>query len=220
MFTILVLEDDIELNQTITYALEKEGYQVFSAYSYKEAEVFVDNNLFHLAILDVNLPDGDGFQFCKWMKAKKHIPVLFVSARDLEEDVLNGYELGADDYVTKPFSLKILLKKVYVILSRKSRGANIYDDGFLKVNFELGTVWQGEKECLLSPTEYRILKKLIENKGKLLTYSILLDSLWEEGVQITDRHTLAVNINRLRKKMETGEHSYISNVYGMGYIWK
>ena len=220
MSTILVLEDDMELNQTITYALKKEGYHVFSAYSCKEAEKFTENESFHLAILDVNLPDGDGFQFCKWLKAKKQVPALFVSARDLEEDVLNGYELGADDYVTKPFSMKILLKKVYVILSRKSQGANIYDDGFLKVDFELGTVQRGENECLLSPTEYRILKKLIENKGKLLTYSILLDSLWDEGVQITDKHTLAVNINRLRKKIETEEHSYISNVYGMGYIWK
>ena len=220
MFTILVLEDDMELNQTISYALEKEKYHVFSAYSYKEAKFFVENNSFHLAILDVNLPDGDGFQFCKWLKAKKQIPVLFVSARDLEEDVLNGYELGADDYVTKPFSMQILLKKIYVILSRKSHGANVYDDGFLKVNFELGTVRQGEKECLLSPTEYRILKKLIENQGKLLTYSVLLDSLWDEGLQITDKHTLAVNINRLRKKIETEEHSYISNIYGMGYLWK
>lgn len=218
--TILVLEDDIELNQSITYAMEKQGYQVFSAYSCKEAEIFTESNSFHLAILDVNLPDGDGFQFCKWLKEKKQVPVLFVSARDLEEDVLNGYELGADDYVTKPFSMKILLKKVYVILTRKSQGANIYDDGFLKVDFELGIVRQGSKECLLSPTEYRILKKLIENKGKLLTYSVLLDSLWDEGVQITDKHTLAVNINRLRKKIETEEHSYISNVYGMGYIWK
>ena len=220
MFTILVLEDDRELNQTITYALEKEGYHVLSAYSCKEAKNFTDHQSFHLAILDVNLPDGDGFQFCKWLKAQNKVPILFVSARDLEEDVLNGYELGADDYVTKPFTMKILLKKVYVILSRKSPGANIYDDGFLKVDFELGTVRQGEHECLLSPTEYRILKKLIENKGKLLTYSILLDSLWDEGVQITDRHTLAVNMNRLRKKIETGGHSYISNVYGMGYIWK
>ena len=200
--------------------MEKQGYQVFSAYSCKEAEIFTEGNSFHLAILDVNLPDGDGFRFCKWLKEKKQVPVLFVSARDLEEDVLNGYELGADDYVTKPFSMKILLKKVYVILTRKSQGANIYDDGFLKVDFELGIVRQGAKECLLSPTEYRILKKLIENKGKLLTYSVLLDSLWDEGVQITDKHTLAVNINRLRKKIETEEHTYISNVYGMGYIWK
>lgn len=168
-----------------------------------------------MAILDINLPDGNGFQFCKWLKARSNTLILFLSAKDLETDILNGYELGADDYVTKPFSMRILLKKVYVILSRKSQEANIYDDGFLKVDFELGIVQQGVNECLLSPTEYRILKKLIENKGKLLTYSVLLDSLWDEGVQITDKHTLAVNINRLRKKIETEEHSYISNVYGM-----
>lgn len=220
MTTVLVLEDDIELNQTITRSMEKEGYQVFPAYSCKEAEDFAEAHFLHLAILDVNLPDGDGFQFCKWLKSKKQVPVLFVSARDLEEDVLNGYESGADDYVTKPFSMKILLKKVRVILSRKAGGANIYDDGFLKVDFELGTVQQGPNKCFLSPTEYRILKKLIENKGRLLPYSILLDTLWGEGVEITDKHTLAVNINRLRKKIETEEHSYISNVYGIGYIWK
>lgn len=220
MFTILILEDDTELNQTITYALEKEGYRVLSAHTCREAESLASDGALNLAILDVNLPDGDGFAFCKQLKAKKQVPVLFLSARDLEEDVLNGYESGADDYVTKPFSLKILLKKVYVILSRKSPGAIIYDDGFLKVDFELGTVRKGTRECLLTPTEYRILKKLIENKGKLLTYAVLLESLWDEGAEITDRHTLAVNINRLRKKIETAEHSYISNVYGMGYIWK
>ncbi|HIR93273.1 MAG TPA: response regulator transcription factor [Candidatus Egerieimonas intestinavium] len=220
MFTILVLEDDTELNQTITYGLKKEGYGVLSAYSCKEAETLAENNSFHLAILDVNLPDGDGFQFCRRLKAKKQVPLLFLSARDLEEDVLKGYELGAEDYVTKPFSMKILLKKVYVILSRKAPGTKIYDDGFLKVNFELGTVRRGTEECLLTPTEYRILRKLLENKGRLLTYAVLLDSLWAEGIQITDKHTLAVNINRLRRKIETEEYSYISNVYGMGYIWK
>lgn len=182
--------------------------------------MLAESNAFHLAILDVNLPDGDGFQFCRWLKSKKQVPILFLSARDLEEDILSGYELGADDYVTKPFSMKILQKKVSVILSRKPHGATIYDDGFLKVDFERGTVQQGANECLLSPTEYRILKKLIEHKGQLLTYSVLLDALWDEGVQMTDKHTLAVNINRLRKKIETAEHAYISNVYGMGYIWK
>lgn len=220
MSTILVLEDDRELNQTMTYALEKERYHVLSAYSCEEAKELSEQRTLHLAILDVNLPDGDGFQFCSWLKAGKQTPVLFVSARDLEEDVLFGYEMGADDYVTKPFSIKVLLKKIYVILSRKPQGANVYDDGFLKIDFELGTVRQGAEECLLTPTEYRILKKLLENKGKLLTYSVLLDSLWDEGVQLTDKHTLAVNINRLRKKIETEEHSYISNVYGMGYLWK
>lgn len=188
MHTILVLEDDIELNNTICCSLEKNGYRVMGARTCEEAKNYANSYTFHMAILDINLPDGNGFQFCKWLKARSNTLILFLSAKDLETDILNGYELGADDYVTKPFSMRILLKKVYVILSRKSQEANIYDDGFLKVDFELGIVQQGVNECLLSPTEYRILKKLIENKGKLLTYSVLLDSLWDEGVQITDKH--------------------------------
>ncbi len=166
------------------------------------------------------MPDGDGFHFCKWIKARNNVSILFLSARDLEEDILNGYEIGADDYVTKPFSMKILLKKISIILSREVKKTNIYDDGFLKIDFELGVVQIEEKSCPITPTEYRILKKLIDNKGQLLTYSVLLDSLWEEGIEFMDKHTLAVNINRLRKKIETGKHSYISNIYGMGYIWK
>ena len=166
------------------------------------------------------MPDGDGFHFCKWIKARNNVSILFLSARDLEEDILNGYEIGADEYVTKPFSMKILLKKISIILSREVKKTNIYDDGFLKIDFELGVVQIEEKSCPITPTEYRILKKLIDNKGQLLTYSVLLDSLWEEGIEFMDKHTLAVNINRLRKKIETDKHSYISNIYGMGYIWK
>lgn len=116
--------------------------------------------------------------------------------------------------------MKILMKKISIILSRETRKSNIYDDGFLKIDFELSIVQTEQKDCSITPTEYRILKKLIEHKGQLLTYSVFLDSLWAEGVQLLDKHSLAVNINRLRNKIETDEHNYISNVYGMGYIWK
>ena len=220
MNSILVLEDDRELNNIIYHSLMKENYRVFSAHLCKEAKSLIDKNTIDLTILDVNLPDGNGFEFCKWLKTRYNIPVVFLSARDLEDDVLSGYELGADDYVTKPFSMKILLKKISVILSREQKNLNVFDDGFIKIDFELGTVKKEDDECALTPTEYRILKKLIEHKGQLLTYSLLLDSLWDEGIQLMDKHTLAVNINRLRKKIETKEHTYISNVYGMGYIWK
>lgn len=220
MDTILVLEDDTELSQTICHSLEKEGYRALAAYTCKEGKSLANDHTFDMAILDVSLPDGDGFQFCKWMKARCSSSALFLSARDLEEDVLNGYDLGADDYVTKPFSMKILLKKISVILSRETKKFDVYDDGFLKIDFELGIVRTGETVCPVTPTEYRILKRLIEHKGRLLTYSVLLDLLWDEGVQLLDKHALAVNINRLRKKIETEGHTYISNVYGMGYIWK
>lgn len=200
--------------------MQKEGYRVSSAHTCREGQALASGHTFDMAILDINLPDGDGYEFCRWIKARSRIPVLFLSARDLEEDVLNGYEYGADDYVTKPFSMKIVLRKISVILSRETKRTDVYDDGFLKIDFEMGAVQIEEKNCPITPTEYRILKKLIEHKGQLLTYSVLLDALWEEGVQLLDKHALAVNINRLRKKIETQEHGYISNVYGMGYIWK
>ena len=220
MYTLLVLEDDAELNQTISNALRNEGYRVLTAFSCQEGMALVTNHTFDLAVLDINLPDGDGLQFCKWLKARCNISVMILSARDLEDDVLKGYDLGADDYVTKPFSMKILLKKISVILSREPKNSNVYDDGFLKIDFEMGIVHAGEQDCPVTPTEYKILKKLISNKGQLLTYAVLLDSLWNDGVQLLDKHALAVNINRLRKKLETEGHTYISNVYGMGYIWK
>ena len=220
MYTLLVVEDDVELNQTVSEVLSGEGYRVLRAHSCREAQRLADSHTLDLAVLDVNLPDGDGFSLCKWLKGRQHVSVLFLSARDLEEDVLEGYELGADDYVTKPFSIKILLKKISVILAREAEKKKIYDDGFLKIDFDAGTVCVGEKVCPVTPTEYKILKKLVEHKGKLLTYSVLLDSLWDEGVQLMDKHALAVNINRLRKKLEAEGHTYISNVYGMGYIWK
>ena len=179
MYTILVLEDDFELNQTVSDSLKKNGYRVLSAYTCKEGQKLAKTYTFNMAILDVNLPDGDGFQFCKWLKARCNSAVLFLSARDLEDDLLDGYDSGADDYVTKPFSMKVLLKKISVLLSKVGRNPNVYDDGFLKIDFELGLVHAKQKDCSLTPTEYRILKKLIDNKGQLLTYSTLLDSLWE-----------------------------------------
>lgn len=102
--------------------------------------------------------------------------------------------------MTKPFSMKILFKKISILLSREIKKSNIYDDGFLKIDFELGVIQIEEKNCTITPTEYRILKKLIEHKGQLLTYSALLDSLWEEGIELLDKHVLAVHINLLRKK--------------------
>ena len=212
MYTLLVVEDDVELNQTVSEVLSGEGYRVLRAHSCREAQRLADSHTLDLAVLDVNLPDGDGFSLCKWLKGRQHVSVLFLSARDLEEDVLEGYELGADDYVTKPFSIKILLKKISVILAREPEKKQIYDDEFLKIDFDAGTVCVGEKVCPVTPTEYKILKKLVEHKGKLLTYSVLLDSLWDEGVQLMDKHALAVNINRLRKKLESEGHTYISNV--------
>ena len=220
MATILVLEDDYALNESISAALRQAEHRVLSAQTMGDAQSLLEKNSIALAICDVNLPDGDGFQFCRWLKVRRTVPVLFLSARDLEEDVLTGYALGADDYVTKPFSMKVLLAKVAVALGRVPQSNSVVDDGYLAIDFALGKVARDGEETLLTPTEQKLLRLFVDHKGQLLTYRVMLDALWAIGVELSDRHALAVNVGRLRKKLEDETHTYISNVYGMGYLWK
>lgn len=223
MPTILVLEDDSDLRAQIADALAEAGYTVLAAADRHSAQALAEAQRVDLALCDVNLSsaaDGEGFAFCRWLKAHSEAAVLFVSARDLEEDVLTGYELGADDYVTKPFSMKVLLKKIAVVLARVPAQTTAFDDGWLRIDLERGSASRDGEQQLLTPTEQKILRQLLANRGRLQTYGVLLDALWEDGAELSDKHALAVNINRLRKKLEDAAHSYISNVYGMGYLWK
>lgn len=213
---ILVVEDDWDLNQGICHALLKEGYRVTPAHSLEKANTLYLQTGADMILLDVNLPDGEGFSFCKKVKEQQEIPVLFLTARDLEEDALEGYEAGADDYITKPFSIKVLIKKLDVMFGKKSR---VFQDGYLMVDFDRAKVEVSGEERLLTPTEFRLLQLLISHRGQLLTHSILLERLWDSHGQFVDKHTLAVNVNRLRGKIEDRVHRYISNVYGMGYQW-
>lgn len=238
MKKILVVEDDLELSRGICYALQKEGYESRKAYSLGEAKESWEEEEADLILLDVNLPDGEGFAFCKWVQERKKIPVLFLTARDLEEDALLGFEAGAQDYVTKPFSMKILLRKIQVVLDRAAGydrmerelserslseqnllKQNLWEDGYLKIDFDRVKMEVQGEERNLTPTEFRLLKELVTHKNQLLTYEVLLDRLWDSDGQFVDRHALAVNVNRLRGKIEDEEHKYISNVYGMGYQW-
>lgn len=241
MTTILLLEDNPDLRESIASALAEAGYGVLVARSLAEAESLVRQHSFELALLDVNVPasdsdsvplgasdsgsvspqgNSDGFSFCRWLTARRHVAVCFLSARDLEEDVLTGYTLGACDYVTKPFSMKVLLAKLAVLLGRAPQQALVVDDGWLRIDFDLGSVMRAGEAVRLSPTELKLLRVLVDHRGQLLTYGVLLDALWNVGVELADKHALAVNVNRLRKKIEDDAHSYIANVYGMGYLWK
>ena len=220
MQKILVVEDDREMNQGISYVLEEEGYRTISAHTIAEGRDAYEKNGADLILLDVNLPDGEGFVFCRWIRERSKVPVLFLTARDLEEDALLGYEVGAEDYVTKTFSMKILLRKISVILKRSGEEqGTVFDDGFLRLDLFRAKAEVKGKACSVTPTEFRILKEFLAHRGQLLTYEVLLDRLWDGGNQFVDKHALAVNINRLRGKIEDAEHKYISNVYGMGYQW-
>lgn len=220
MQNILIIEDDPDLNQTIGYALEKAGYGVFRADSIRKAETIFVREKICLVLLDVNLPDGEGYTFCRWAKAQREVPVIYLTARDLEEDALEGYESGAEDYVTKPFSMKILLKKLDVVLKRLTpAGSLAFQDDHLRMDLEQARLYVDGRECSVTPTEVRMLRLFLSNRGQLLTYEVMLDRLWDSGGQFVDKHALAVNVNRLRQKMEDAEHKYISNVYGVGYQW-
>lgn len=220
MQNILVVEDDLDLNQAISYSLKKAGYEVKCADSIEKGRKIFMETPVSLVLLDVNLPDGEGFSFCKWVKAQKEVPVIYLTARDLEEDALEGYESGAEDYVTKPFSMKILLRKIEVILKRMTPVNHLlFEDSYLSINLENARVTVKGKECPVTPTECRLLRQFLLNRGQLLTYDLLLERLWDSGGQFVDRHALAVNVNRLRGKIEDKDHRYISNVYGMGYQW-
>lgn len=221
MRKILVVEDDVMLNSGLCYNLELDAYKAVSAHDAAEALEKIKNEIFDLVILDVNLPDGDGFELCKKIKAMQDTPVVFLTARDLEADVMVGFDLGADDYITKPFNINIFRKKVTAVLKRSNRLQNhrLYECGDLVIDFDKLTASVGGKPIILTPNEYKILKIFTCNPGVLLTRQVLLEKLYDVDADFVDEHALTVNINRLRSKIETGDRKYIRTVYGMGYVW-
>lgn len=218
---VLVVEDDTMLNSGLCYNLQMDHYQVASAHHAAEALERVKAGRFDLAVLDVNLPDRSGFELCREIKAIRDIPVVFLTARDLESDVMEGFELGADDYITKPFSINIFRKKVAAVLRRcGNRGKeNIYSDGNLSVDFGKLTAAVGGKAVVLTPTECKLLRLFLSNANSVLTRRALLEKLWDCEGNFVDEHALTVYINRLRTKIESGGRKYIKTVYGMGYMW-
>ena len=169
-------------------------------------------------------PDGSGFDLCREVKEKyPNLPVLFLTANDLEEDVLKGFDLGADDYITKPFRLPILKKRVEVALRRgtpQDKGDwQGYDDGFLRLDFTALTAVRGGEVLSITPNEYKLLRVLTSSPGTVVTRRLLLEKLWDKDGNFIDDHTLTVTVNRLRSKIEDGTHTYIKTVRGMGYIW-
>lgn len=221
MSNILIVEDDKGLNDGLVYDLQEEGYQVFSALTaFLALEIFKVQDV-DLVLLDGNLPDSDGFTLCSQMKKLRDVPVIFLTARDLEKDEMRGFDCGADDYITKPFSMVLLHKRISAVLKRtdKTNMSKGYSDGFLTVDFDTTNVTLNGTPLALTPTEYKLIKLFIDNKGKVLTRQIILERLWDANGNFVDEHALTVNIGRLRGKLEKDGHKYIKTVYGMGYMW-
>ena len=219
---ILVVEDDRLLNNTLCYNLSAAGYEVDAALTKSVAERFCRKQEYDLIVLDINLPDGNGFDFCRDIKeSRPDTAVIFLTANDMESDMLKGYELGADDYVTKPFPISVFQKKVAALLSRMKKLADgdCYNDGNLLIDFAEMTATRDGESISFTPMEYRLLKILIKNPRTVLTRQILLEKLWDIDGNFVDEHALTSTISRIRSKIENPDHAYIKTVYGMGYMW-
>ena len=219
---LLVVEDDRLLNNTLCYNLSVSGYAVDSAMTMAEAVRFFETQDYDLIVLDVNLPDGNGFDFCKQIKERRpDTAVIFLTANDMESDMLKGFELGADDYVTKPFPISVFRKKVSVLLGRiqKQTGGDRYTNGTLSINFSELTAELSGLPITFTPLEYRLLKVLVRNPKIVLTRQVLLEKLWDVDENFVDEHTLTVTISRILSKIEVDGLQYIKTVYGMGYMW-
>lgn len=222
MNPILVIEDDEMLSAGLCYNLILEDYNVESANSIAIAKEKFLKNEYALLLADVNLPDGNGLDFSRWVRKQSQVPIMFLTACDMDEDMIKGFEAGADDYITKPFNIRILMQRVQAILRRYERGngqGNLFECGNLEIDFEVNIVKKGGKPLALTPTEYKLLCKFCNNKGTILTRKVLLDNFWDQQGNFVDEHTLTINISRLRSKIADDSYTYIKTIYGMGYQW-
>lgn len=219
---IFLLEDDEAIGIGLTYSLENEGYNVTLAKSVKEAEKIIDKKEFSLYILDLTLPDGSGYDVCKRIKAKGDLPVIFLTAYDDEVNVIMGFELGADDYISKPFRVKELMLRIKSVMRRYS---NETSDGIIKINnLKINTneakVYKNNEEIVLTAMEYRLLLILLSNRGKVLSRTALLENIWDVAGDFVEDNTLTVYIKRLRDKIEEdpAKPEFIKTVRGLGYV--
>lgn len=219
MYNILLIEDDRPLNKAISVYFKKEKFYVLSSFSGQEAlDILFQNNL-DLIILDINLPDLSGFDLIEQIKIiNSNIPILILSACDLDSVILHGFNLGAEDYVTKPFNIEILHKKINVILKRNTKNTFYkYDHLFFDKNTSKLVI--DNKEIKLTPLEFKLLSLFLENQNQIILKETIIEKIWDSNENYVDEHTLLVNISRLRNKIEDDKHHYIKTVYGLGYRW-
>lgn len=219
---IFVLEDDSAIGMGLSYSLENEGYTVTLAKTVSDALNIIENELFSLYILDLTLPDGSGYDVCKKIKEKGDLPVIFLTAYDDEVNVVMGFELGADDYISKPFRLKELLVRIKSVLRRYNKDSA---DGIIKIkeltiNTNEAKVYKNGTEIILTAMEYRLLLILLNNRGTVLSRAKLLENIWDIDSAFVEDNTLTVYIKRLRDKIEEdiANPVYIKTVRGLGYV--
>lgn len=224
MSKIFFVEDDLSLISGLSFALKKQGYEVDNARTINEAENLWQDDKYDLAILDVSLPDGTGYQLCEKIRLTSKIPIIFLTAADEETDIIMGLDMGADDYITKPFKLAVFLSKVNAILRRSNdfnQKNTVLNSNGISVNLLNGDVTKNGETLNLTSGEYKLLCLFMENPNIILSQEQILGKLWDSNNDFIDNSTLTVYIRRLRKKVEDdpSNPTNIVTVRRMGYKW-
>lgn len=215
MTKILLVEDDETIAFGIESALKRKGYMCTSCASVGQAKDLFSEGL-QLILLDLNLPDGSGYDFCKWVKERADTPVIFLTVYDDVKDITRGLDMGADDYVTKPFHIAVLESRIAAVLRRTSDdGGNVLSCGNIQLDREKMQVVLDGQSVDATALEYRLLEVLMENKGRTLPRNLILDKLWDAEGNFVNDNTLTVTVKRLRKKLMDTE--YIVTIRGIGY---
>ena len=221
---VLIIEDDQGLRQGIAFSLAQEGYEVLQAQNGKEGYRLFLQEAPQGILLDLNLPDMDGNDLCRKIRESSQVPILMLTARDMETDEIMGLSSGADDYMTKPFSVAVLKLRLEKLLGRRGERAefHILSSGDIVMDTDLIKVWKAQQEMECSVTEFKILKYFLENKNQVLTQDQILEAVWDREGKFVNPNTLQVNIGRLRKKIEEdpSRPRFIKTIHGIGYIWE
>lgn len=211
---ILIVEDDRTLNNGIALSLNNDD--ILQAFCIEEADRLLDSSI-DLIILDINLPDGNGLDFCRKIRRTSKIPIIFLTANDMEIDIVTGLETGADDYITKPFSLAVLRARVNAVSRRGHNDGNVFHLGKYEFDFDNMKFLVDNTPVELSKTEQRLLKIFVQNQGRTLPREMLIDRVWTDGAEFVEENALSVTVKRLRQKLADVP---IKSVYGIGYVWE
>jgi len=224
MKRLFLLEDDLSLVNGLSFAVKKHGYDIVIARTTLEADTLWADGKYDLVILDVSLPDGSGFDFCKKIRQTSKVPVMFLTAADEETDIIMGLDIGGDDYITKPFKLAVFLSRINALLRRSGNfNTAVTELNSNGINIQLlkGEVYKNGRLVDLTASEYKLLCLFMENPGQILSSEQILGRLWDCNESYIDNNSLTVYIRRLRTKIEDnpGEPELIINVRSMGYKW-
>ena len=217
MKNILLIEDNKSILKGLVYSLEQERFKVTTAMTIKDSKNLLEsNNIYNLIILDISLPDGSGFDLCKYIKSNYNIPIIFLTAKDEEQDVVQGFDLGADDYIIKPFRTRELISRANNILRRYNNiQTNIITSSNIKIDLDAQRVYKNDDEIVLTALEYKILALLFTNINQTVSREKILDKIWDIAGNYVNDNTLTVYIKRIRAKLSPND--IIKTIKGIGY---